>query len=331
MTVELSNLPPAAVIETVSYEDIFTAMLDDLKERDSSLSITAADPAYKILEVAAYREALVRAELNDRAKGLLLAYATGSDLDHLGVTYFRTRRLLIQEGDKTSIPPVPDVWESDEDYRARLLIAEDGYSTAGPEEAYIYHAKSADPRVRDLTVVSPQGQPGTVYVTVLWAGLTTDPEKGFLVSYIDEETGKSITEHDDATDALTHLSVMKAVDDRLQEFRPLTDQVIVQPPGIVEYKVDADLILYPGVDETAARTLAESRLLEWIESQKLVGRDISVAGIKSALMVEGVHDVVMKRALTDGMASPNENLGIDDDQVAYCTAATVGVSDHRGG
>jgi len=50
-----------------------------------------SDPAYKILEVAAYREMLLRARINSAAKAVMLPYATGSDLDVLG-SLFRTSR-----------------------------------------------------------------------------------------------------------------------------------------------------------------------------------------------------------------------------------------------
>lgn len=59
--VDLSQLPAPSVVETLDFETILQAMLDDLLARDPDFSaLVESDPAYKILEVAAYRELLLR-------------------------------------------------------------------------------------------------------------------------------------------------------------------------------------------------------------------------------------------------------------------------------
>ena len=55
--------------------------------------------------------------------------------------------------------------ESDPDFRRRIQLAPEGFSVAGPEGAYIFHALSADPGVLDACATSPS--PGEVVVTVL--------------------------------------------------------------------------------------------------------------------------------------------------------------------
>lgn len=291
MTVDLSKLSAPEVVKTVDYQSIFDHMLADLQRRDVNLSLTEADPAWKVLEVAAYREALIRQEMNDRAKGLLLAYATGSDLDHLGVTYYRTQR-IVTEGDNTVVPPLPEIKESDEDYRARLLIAEDGYSTAGPVDAYIFHAKSAHGAVKDVSVITPA--PGEVVVTVLWAGVTIDSATGELVSYIDEQ-GRLVTELDPPeTGVLTHLGVMDAVKVQLEKVRPLTDLVTVQPAAIKEYTVNALLEIYPDVDPVTVKEEARKSLEAWVDANHRIGREVTVSGLHAALTVEGVHEVILR-------------------------------------
>jgi phage-related baseplate assembly protein len=83
--IELSQLPPPNVVEPLDYEQILAAMLADLKTRDPFFdALVESDPAYKILEVAAFRELLMRQRVNDAGRSVMLAYATGSDLDHLG-------------------------------------------------------------------------------------------------------------------------------------------------------------------------------------------------------------------------------------------------------
>lgn len=83
--IDLSQLPAPSVVEPLDYEQILGAMLADLKTRDPSFTaLVESDPAYKILEVAAYRELLIRQRVNDAGRSVMLAYAHGSDLDHLG-------------------------------------------------------------------------------------------------------------------------------------------------------------------------------------------------------------------------------------------------------
>lgn len=291
MSVDLTQLSSPDAITQVSYETILTEMLADLQARDPSLDLSPADPVYKVVEIAAYREALLRQEFNDRTKGLLLAYATGSDLDHLGVTYYNTQRLLIDAGDPTAVPPLPATYESDDAYRSRLLISEDSYSTAGPAAAYIYHAKSASGDVHDVTAVSPTA--GQVVVTVLTHSGNGVPDQTLL-------------------DAVT-----AALND---DVRPLTDEVIVQAPTVLNYTVNATLTVYAGFNQANIQTAAEASLATYVHEQHLLGRDITVTGVKAAMLVAGVHDVVLNNTVGTDLVA---NLIVADTEVAYCTGITV--------
>lgn len=293
MTVDISKLSAPQAIEQVGYDAVLTAMLADLQARDPSLDLSPADPVYKVLEIAAYREALLRQEFNDRAQGLLLAYATGSDLDHIGVTYYYTQRLVIDPGNPTAVPPIDPVYESDDDYRARCLIAEDAFSTAGPVTAYQYHVKSASGDVLDVSVVSPT--PGQVVVTVLSRIGDGTPDAALLTT---------------VTDALA------------DDVRPMTDEVIVQAPTIIDYTINATLTVYAGFNQANILAAAEASLQAWVDTQHLLGRDITVAGIKAALLVSGVHDVMLNNTIgTDLIA----NLIVADTEAAYCTGITAAV------
>lgn len=55
-TIDLSTLPSPNVVEALGFETIFAAMLNDLCVRDPSFTaLVGSDPAYKVLEVCAYR------------------------------------------------------------------------------------------------------------------------------------------------------------------------------------------------------------------------------------------------------------------------------------
>lgn len=88
MTIDFAALPAPAVVEPLSFETILGEMLGDFQRRyPDYTALLASDPAMKLLEVAAYRELILRHRINEAAKGQLLAFATGSDLDHLAAFY----------------------------------------------------------------------------------------------------------------------------------------------------------------------------------------------------------------------------------------------------
>ena len=150
---DLASLPTPAVIETLSFETIFTELQTEFQSRYPDYSaLLASDPAVKLLEVAAYREVLLRNRINAAAKASLLAFATGSDLDHLAAFYGVTRLLN----------------ENDEALRLRTRQRIIGFANAGGAAHYRYWALSASPEVADVEVDSPA--PGQVRISVLAKG-----------------------------------------------------------------------------------------------------------------------------------------------------------------
>lgn len=150
---DLSSLPTPAVIETLSFETIFGELQAEFQIRYPDYSaLLASDPAIKLLEVAAYREVLLRNRINAAAKASLLAFATGSDLDHLATFYGVTRL----------------AGEDDEALRARTRQRIVGFANAGGAAHYRYWALSSSPEVADVEVDSPE--PGRVRISVLAKG-----------------------------------------------------------------------------------------------------------------------------------------------------------------
>ena len=150
---DLASLPAPAVIESLSFETIFEELQTEFQSRYPDYSaLLASDPAVKLLEVAAYREVLLRNRINSAAKASLLAFATGGDLDHLAAFYGVTR--------------LAD--ETDEALRLRTRQRIIGFANAGGAAHYRYWALSASPEVADVEVDSPE--PGRVRISVLAKG-----------------------------------------------------------------------------------------------------------------------------------------------------------------
>jgi phage-related baseplate assembly protein len=150
---DLASLPTPAVIEPLSFDTIFSELQTEFQSRYPDYSaLLASDPAVKLLEVAAYREVLLRNRINAAAKASLLAFATGSDLDHLAAFYGVTRLME----------------ETDEALRLRTRQRIIGFANAGGAAHYRYWALSASPDVADVEVDSPE--PGRVRISVLAKG-----------------------------------------------------------------------------------------------------------------------------------------------------------------
>lgn len=149
-TKDLSTLPEPGIIENLSFESIFSGIVGDFQGRYPDFTaFLESDPAIKLLEVAAYRELLLRNRINEAARGQMLAFAAGTDLDHLGV-FYGVERLS---------------GESDNALRRRIQLRIMGFSNAGGADSYRYWALTASPEVADVAVTSPK--PGHVRISVL--------------------------------------------------------------------------------------------------------------------------------------------------------------------
>jgi len=230
--IDLSLLPVPDVVETLDYEVILAAMKADLAARAPDLAAVLAlesEPLVKLLEVCAYREVLIRARVNDAAQAVTLARATGTDLDNLAAL-FGVARLVISPGNPSAVPPVAPTLESDADLRRRAQLALEGFSTAGPEGAYVFHALSADADVLDVSATSPSA--GDVLVTVL------------------SRTGSG------TAPAPLLATVQAALN--ADDVRPLCDNVVVQSAAIVSYAITATLYFYPGPDSAVVMAAAQA-------------------------------------------------------------------------
>lgn len=265
MTMDLSQLPAPQVLEDLDYESVYQADLETFRDfmGDNWDAVLESDPVTKLLEVGAYRKVLNRARINDAAKALLLAYASGSDLDQLAANV-SLRRLVIQAEDLQAVPPVPAVLEADDALRERVQLVYEGLTTAGPRNSYILHARNASGLVADATAESPA--PAEVVVTVL--GLEGDgaapPE---LL-----ETVRQYLNDDDV--------------------RPVADRVTVQSAEILPYRIDAAVYMAgTGPENEALLAECERRLAAWINPRRRLGLEVSRSGVDAQLHISGVSRV----------------------------------------
>lgn len=284
-SLDLSRLPAPTVIEQLSFEVIFAAMVADLQARMPDFDLPLeTEPAMVVLQVAAYREFLLRQQFNDRARSVMTAYATGSDLDHLAVLV-GVQRLTITPADPFT--DTPAVMESDTALRQRIVLAPEAFSVAGPELAYVFHARSAHPDVLDASCTSPV--PGEVVVTVLSRAEDGTPSDAVLA----------------AVEATVNARTV----------RPLTDHVTVQAVTPVPFTVAAAIYTFAGPDADLILAAAETKLAAFLAASRLIGRDITFSALNAALHVDGVQRVVL--------TAPTATLVVSPTQFAHCTDSTV--------
>ena len=285
--VDLSQLAAPAVVEPLEFETILSTMVSDLVARDPTFTaLLESDPAFKVLEVCAYRELLVRQRVNDAARAVMLAYASGTDLDQLAANY-GISRLVITPADDTTIPPTPAVYEDDAALRQRVTLSLEGYTSAGSEGSYVFHALSASGEVKDASATSPT--PGQVVVYVL----SQDGDGAASVDLVDTVTAALNAER----------------------VRPITDQVTVLSASIVNYTIEAELVIYPGPDSAVVLAAAQEAAADYARQQHRMDRDITVSGVYSALHQPGVQRV--------NLTAPAANVTVDAGEAPYCTGIVL--------
>lgn len=259
--IDLSRLAAPEVVETLSFEAIFAALVDDFLGRWDALRASRPDlPAIDTLDLdsdplaiafqaAAWRELQIRARFNDGAKAGLLAFAIGADLDHLGALHGVARL----------------TGESDDAFRRRIQLAPEAYSGCGPEGAYVFHALSADVSVADATAV--QVAPGSVLVTIMRAGASPAPTDTLVAKVVAALSAETV--------------------------RPLTDTVAVGGPEVVTVPVNARLTLYPGPDGAVVRAAALAALRAFLDDNRRLGRDLRASALYARLHVDGVQSVAL--------------------------------------
>lgn len=273
--VDLSQLPPPQVVEPLGYEQIRDEQLAQVRTLFPDLiQNLESEPVVKILEVTAYRELLVRQRVNDAAQAVMLAKATGANLEHLGAL-FGVEKLLLDPGDPDARPPVPPTYESNESLRRRIQLSPEGYSTAGPSGAYEFFARSADPTVKDVAATSPAG--GQVSVVVL------------------SSVGNGVPSDELIAKVQAALSA--------ERIRPVCDTVTVAKAGVTAYDVTAELEMDDPPDQELVRAESEASARRFVDQAHRLDRGVSQSGLFAALHVGGVRNVKLTAPAADVAAA----------------------------
>lgn len=157
--------------------------------------------------------------------------------------------------------------ESDADLAERVFLAPGAYSTAGPEDGYIYHAKAYSPAVGDVEATSDQ-EAGTVDIVFIMADGSTPGEEMIegMEGYLQ---GKTI--------------------------RPMTDLVRVAAPEEVQYTIN--LTYYINRSDSAKAVTIQAAVAQAVEDyktwQRAIGRDVNPSQLTHMVMEAGAKRVTV--------------------------------------
>ncbi|CAK7047525.1 MAG: hypothetical protein BACD_02335 [Bacteroides rodentium] len=159
--------------------------------------------------------------------------------------------------------------EDDGDYYNRMRESMESFSTAGPTNGYIYHAKSVSAAVSDVAATSPE--PGVVDVRILL------------------QNGEKPTQ-----------TVLEEIEAALNasDVRPLTDTVTVSEPEEDQFEID--VTFYIERNSQASSTIIESDAraavedyISWQTSK--MGRDINPSYLVQLMMGAGIKRVEVRK------------------------------------
>lgn len=248
--VDLELLPQLSMIQQISHEEIQAEMMKvgGLGEQGPS------NPAFRGVLAGSYREVLLRRDADDQLRSVMLATAVGTDLDQIGITYYRG---------VSGAPVLRLEGEDDEAYRWRLHESPAGLSTAGSASSYEFHSKSAHPNIKQALCLSP-----------------ADVEIEMVL------LGK-------AGNGTVSETQCEMVDAYLWTRRPLTDKVTVVSAEIVEYEVTATIYQAKNSDPDSVTAKAIEQCKAWLALQhKLKGR-VTTSALYASLTAPGVDEVVL--------------------------------------
>jgi phage-related baseplate assembly protein len=264
--VNLGQLTAPDIVETLDYETILAACKADVVARLATMGVNfdvtmiESDPVVKVLEVAAYREVLLRARVNSACRALMLAYAQGRDLDHKATDFEVERRLMGYEDDQEAKP----IYESDTELRRRVQLAPEAFSTAGARGAYIFHALSADPSIVDVWAFCPEDGRADVVLAGANGAAVSDAVVGKVIDVFKRE-----------------------------DVTPLTDAVYVYKASRVDYNVVLDVTCQRGLSPSLIKSQIEAKVRAYAAERYRIAAEVYRSGLISAAFVGGVETLAL--------------------------------------
>lgn len=316
--ITLDRLGKMQVLEDIDSETLIASRMVRFKElwtendpplgADYDVEGLEFDPIKINQEANAYFETLLRDRVNQAARAVTLAYASGQDLDAIGsrypnpayrstiLAYARNASYLPTQPITPGLPRLalvddppgnsttnPEAWETDDRYRRRLWLAGSAFNTAGAEDAYVFWALTTVPALRDASamVVRPSRMEAPIIVvTLLQEGADPIPTPAQIVG----------------------------VRSKLHEegIKPASDIIQVRGPRIFDLDYRVVLEVYPGADKALKEAQVTTALADLKERKRYLGEDQTLMAIQAACAQADVQNARILSLGADLKVSPME-------------------------
>lgn len=177
--------------------------------------------------------------------------------------------------------------ETDESLAERVYLAPSSYSVAGPDDAYVYWAKTYNPDIGSVRPTSPEPCQVVVYILMSDGTIPADEVVAGLEEFLQNEN-----------------------------IRPLTDLVSVETPDVVHFNVA--LTYYINQSDSASamaiQSEVENAIADYIKWQTTeIGKDINPSELIKRVVAAGAKRVEVAEPVFTAVA---------DTEVAQCASNT---------
>ncbi|OQK44016.1 phage-related baseplate assembly protein [Vibrio vulnificus] len=279
--IEISQLPPPEVVTQLDAKSILERMLARYAELSSVGLPKVGDPIYNAYSSMAEEVTRARQEFQDISLENMVAYASGKNLQRLA--------------DWRDLEKFPT--ESDDEFRRRVQMAPEGFSTAGPDGAYIFHALAADENVLDARPLSPDGFKVDLFILSReGSGVASADLCERVFKYVSKETK-----------------------------RPLNDELVVKSAEISSYRIVVELELPQGPGEQETLALAEKRLASLAAETHKLGGKVTLSLIDAAAHVQNdkSEKISFQPVIDVNIIEPTASVLCNLSQAPYCSEIIV--------
>jgi len=301
--INLQNLPRPAAIDGYTFDAILAArqqyflgvwaaqVASNPSLPTYNVANLKSNPGFWLQSVDTYREGLVRARVNEAVLATSLAFAREDDLD------------VIAANSSTERAP----GEGDESLRARAQLAFEALSIGGSYGGYDYMAWSAAPV--DIAQAATYGHEV--------AGVALGEVRIVLLGTA-------------ATGAVPP-SALKAVKEAFpRNLRKTNDNINIVTANLVDYSIDATLLLAPGADAAAVQAAQWTQAAAYASARRMIAAPVDFGGVMAAIGANAsglVQGVVMRQPFsgTIDLANPPA-IGGGPFDAPICTSISLSYS-----
>lgn len=281
------------------------------------------DPLRINQELNAYFELLVRDRVNQAARAVTLAFATGSDLDAIASRYpGGVPRKTANATDPSLLWTGAGTQEPDNLYQQRVWLSPNILSLAGPGQAvyesYVYWALTAPMPVGQLPIGN-----ATQY-TIPYTGNVFVP----ILPYQPLNTIWVQNQHNTNQWTLTPGAVVTATQQQIAAVYQyiaapymgrmgLTDVLSVLPAKVVNTTINADIYLFPSVDPPTLMGEICTAVGNLIVALNWLGADLTMLALEGAFAQAGVYNTVIHSPTADVIVGLDTVINIQSATLTY--------------